>query len=459
MLLDRSAKHNKGARTRVSAAAVGFGPEIGDAGPIVALHTNIVPVTPLRRYRLLVSLLAPVLVPYTAWLALRHGDPRYLAQRLGLGRFAPAPGAVWVHAVSVGEVSAAAALVRRLAVRYAPRTVVLSTGTPTGGTLARRRLAGVARQFYLALDWRSSVRRQLARLRPACLLVMETELWPNLYRECARAGIPIVLVNGRLSLRSLRDESWWRRLQHETLAHVRAVLARSQTDAETFIGLGMEPARVRTLGNLKFAQTEAPAAPIDLGRRYVLAASTRPGEERPIVEQWRRAGAGARLLVLAPRHPARLREILRALAPLGLRIAVRSRAEAVSADTDVYLADTLGELRGFMAGAELVIMGGAFARFGGHNVLEAAQLGRAVVFGPHMENFAHEAELLCAHDAALQLGSVRELGECLAGLFARPERIAALGENGTRLAASRARVLDDYLDALDELLPELRAAS
>lgn len=415
--------------------------------------------TPLQRYRLLVSLLAPVLVAYTAWLALRHGDPRYLLQRLGLGRAPSAPGAIWVHAVSVGEVNAAAALVRRLAQRHAPRPIILSTGTPTGGAAARRTLAGIARQVHLPLDWRFGVRRFLAHLRPACLLVMETELWPNLYRECARAGVPIVLVNGRLSLRSLRDESWWRRLQHETLSHVRGVLARSQTDAETFIGLGMAPARVRTLGNLKFAVTDARPAPIELGRPYVLAASTRPGEERPIVEQWRRAAHGARLLVLAPRHPRRLREIERALAPLGLRIAVRSRGEPATAETDVYLADTLGELRAFMAGAELVIMGGAFARFGGHNVLEPAQLGRAVVFGPHMDNFAHEAELLSTHDAALQLGSVHELGACLTGLFAHPERLAALGENGARLVASRARVLDDYLAALDELLPELNAAS
>jgi 3-deoxy-D-manno-octulosonic-acid transferase len=416
-------------------------------------------VAPLQRYRLLVRLLAPVLVPYTAWLGLRHGDARYLMQRLGFGRVPVAPGAIWVHAVSVGEVNAVAALARRLAERYRPRPLVVSTGTPTGGAAARRRLGDVARQVYLPLDWRWSVRRWLRRLRPRCLLVMETELWPNLYRECARAGVPIVLVNGRLSLRSLRTESWWRRLQHETLAHVRGVLARSQTDAETFMGLGMEPARVRTLGNLKFAMPGARAAPIELGRRYVLAASTRPGEERPIVEQWCRAPRAGRLLVLAPRHPDRLREILRGLAPLGLRVAVRSRREPVTAETDIYLADTLGELPGFMAGAELVIMGGAFASFGGHNVLEPAQLGRAVIFGPHMDNFAHEAELLCAHEAALQLGSVEELGDCLAGLFAHPERIAALGENGARLVASRARVLEDYLAALEELLPELSSAS
>lgn len=413
----------------------------------------------VRRYRLLVWLLSPALVLYTAWLALRHRDPRYLLERLGLGSRAVGAGAIWVHAASVGEVNAAAALVRRLGERYAPRPVVLSTGTPTGGTIARRRLAGVAAQFYLPLDWSWSVRRRLRRLRPACLLVMETELWPNLYEACARAGVPIVLVNGRLSLRSLRDESWWRRVQFDTLARVRAVLARSQTDAETFIGLGMEPARVRTLGNLKFAVLDPPPAPVALGRRYVLAASTREGEERAIVEQWRRAPHGGRLLVLAPRHPQRLREILGALAPLGVRVAARSRGESAGGDTDIYIADTLGELRAFMAGAELVIMGGGFAPFGGHNVLEPAQLGRAVVFGPHMEHFAHEAELLCAHDAAIQLSSVEELGACLAELFAGPERIAALGANGARLVAARARVLDDYLAALDELCPELGAPS
>lgn len=413
----------------------------------------------MYRYRLLVWLLAPAILGYTVWIALRHRDARYLWERLGFGRRPHVSGAVWVHAASVGEVNAAAALVKRLAERCAPRPIVLTTVTPTGAAIARDRLGDHASHRYLPIDWPCAVRRFVRKLEPACLLVMETELWPNLYRACARANVPIVLVNGRLSMRSLRENNWWRRVQGETLARVRAVLARSAADAETFMSLGMEAGRVRTLGNLKFAITGAAPAPIDLGRRYVLAASTREGEERPIVEQWRACRRGDRLLVLAPRHPQRLGDILAALAPLKARRAVRSRGEPLGADTEIYIADTLGELPAFMAGAELVIMGGSFAPFGGHNILEPARLGKAVVFGPHMENFADEAELLRANEAAIRLDSIDQLAACLGELLAHPEKTTALGHNGAHLITERAGVIDDYLAALAELCPVLAAPS
>lgn len=412
----------------------------------------------MYRYRLLMWLLAPALLGYTLWMALRHGDLRYFKERLGLvGQ--GAAGKVWLHAASVGEVNAAAALVRRLAERSPTGNVLLTTVTPTGAAIARERLGAHISHRYLPLDWPGAVRRFVHRLRPTCLLVVETELWPNLYRACARANVPVVLVNGRLSLRSLHESRWWRGMQRDTLACVRAVLARTAADAETFMSLGMEAGRVRTLGNLKFAVGGDAPAPIALGRPYVLAASTREGEERPIVEQWRACRHGGRLLVLAPRHPRRLGEILAALAPLAPKIAVRSRREAVAPDTEVYLADTLGELGGFMAGADLVVMGGSFAPFGGHNILEPARLGKAVVFGPHMQNFAEEAELLSANHAAVRLQSIDQLGGCLTELLAQPDRAAALGRNAARLIAARAGVIDDYLAALAELCPGIGGSS
>jgi len=415
----------------------------------------------MLRYRLLLWLLSPALAGYTAWVALRHRDARYLWQRLGVGgrTVYGENRPIWIHAASVGEVSAVTPLVRRLAERCAPRPIVLTTVTPTGAAIARERLGGCATHRFLPLDWPGAVRRFVRRVRPACLLVMETELWPNLYRACARAEVPIVLINGRLTLRSLRENRWWRGVQAQTLARVQAVLARTAADAETFMSLGMEAGRVRVLGNLKFALAGDPPTPLALGRPYVLAASTREDEERLIVEQWRKVRHGGRLLVLAPRHPARLADILAALAPLGLRLAVRSRGQAVTAETDVYVADTLGELGAFMAGADLVIMGGSFVPVGGHNILEPARLGKAVVFGPHMQNFAEEAELLRGNEAAVQLGSAAELADCLNALLEQPEKAAALGRNAARLIAARAGVLDDYLAALEELCPTLAPSS
>lgn len=413
----------------------------------------------MYRYRLLMWLLAPVIVAYTTWIALRHRDARYLFERLGVVRRVERQGDIWLHAASVGEVNAAAALIRQLAQRSPAGRILLTTVTPTGAAIARERLRGQVVHRYAPIDWPGATRRFVRRLKPACLLVMETELWPHLYRACARASVPIVLVNGRLSLRSLNENRWWRRVQRETLACVRAVLARTAADAETFMSLGMEAGRVRTLGNLKFAVTAEAPAPIALGRAYVLAASTREGEERAIVEQWRKADRGGRLLVIAPRHPPRAREILAALAPLGVRVAVRSRGEPATPETEVYLADTLGELGGFMAGADLVIMGGSFAPIGGHNILEPARLGKAVIYGPHMHNFAEEAELLRGNEAGIQLGAADELGALLTELLAQPEKAAALGRNAARLIAARAGVIDDYLAALAELCPALEAPS
>lgn len=413
----------------------------------------------MYRYRLLVWLLAPVFVGYTLWTALRYRDLRYLRERLGFVRRAAHAGEIWLHAASVGEVNAAVALVRRLAERARGGRVVLTTVTPSGAAIARERLGDFIDHRYLPIDWPFAVRRFVGRLQPACLLVMETELWPHLYQACARVAVPIILVNGRLSLRSLHENRWWRRVQRETLACVRAVLARTAADAETFLSLGVEAGRVRTIGNLKFAVAGDRSKPIALGRRYVLAASTRENEEPAILEQWRSCRHEGQLLVLAPRHPQRLAEILAELAPLHVRVAVRSRNELIAQDTDVYLADTLGELGAFIAGAELVVMGGSFESFGGHNILEPARLGKAVIFGPHMENFVEEAALLTANEAGIQLPSIDALAATLTELLARPDKVATLGENAARLVAERSGVIDDYIAALAELCPALELSA
>ena len=217
----------------------------------------------------------------------------------------------------------------------------------------------------------------------------------------------------------------------------------------------MEAGRVRTIGNLKFAVAGDPPKPIALGRPYVLAASTRENEERLILEQWRACRHEGRLLVLAPRHPQRLADILTALAPFGARLAIRSRREPIAPDTEVYLADTLGELGAFSAGADLVVMCGSFEPFGGHNILEPARLGKAVIFGPHMENFAEAAALLIANEAGIQLSSIQALSSTLTELLARPDKTAILGKNAARLIAERSGVIDDYVAALAELCPSL----
>lgn len=417
------------------------------------------------QYTLLLRLLSPALLLLTLWQATRRGGRRYLAERLGLHRTHLPAGAVWVHAASVGEVNTVAPLVAALREAEPERPILLTTVTPTGAQAAESRLGATpdagaqVLHAYLPLDWPGAVRRFLRRTRPACALIMETEIWPQLYAGCERTGVPITLINGRLSPRTLRAGGWLRARYAEALGRVRAVLARGEEDAGRFVSLGAAPARVQAVGNLKFAAAAAmPAqiAAIDLGRPYDLAASTHEDEERQLAAQWLRHSDT--LLVIAPRHPVRAPAILRQLAGLPAlaapgAVAVRSRGEAVGAQTRVYLADTFGELAGFIAGARLVVMGGSLVPVGGHNVLEAARQGKAPLFGPHMHNFTEEVRLLREAGAALQFDNAEALGAGLEPLLAQPDRLAELGQRAQAAVAGQQGVLEAYVQALAGACP------
>ncbi|MGE0081590.1 MAG: 3-deoxy-D-manno-octulosonic acid transferase [Thiohalomonadaceae bacterium] len=410
----------------------------------------------LFEYRLLAAALFPLVAVHAAWLGRRHRDGRFVRERLGFPATRAAHDPVWVHAASVGEVNAALPLIAEIHRRHPRTPVLLTTATPTGGALARRHVRDGLTHAYLPFDRTGAVRRFLAAYRPRAGIVVETELWPNLYAACAEAGVPLVIVNGRVSPRTLRAPVWLRDLYARCLAGVKAVLARSPEDRDGFLALGAPPAAVHVLGNLKFAApARAAATPIALGRPYVLAASTREGEEVKVVEAWRQSGS-AHLLVVAPRHPKRLHEVLADLKPFGLSVAVRSRGDAISEHTRVYVADTFGELEGFMAGAELVYMGGSLVPKGGHNVLEPARLGRAVVFGPHMDNFTEEARLLLQEDAAVQVHDTAALAACFRELLDQPARRVTLGERARAAVAARSDVATRYADAIDGLIPDLQ---
>jgi 3-deoxy-D-manno-octulosonic-acid transferase len=403
----------------------------------------------LFEYRLLAASLFPLVAAWTVWLGWKHRDGRFVRERLGWPYRPADRNAVWVHAASVGEVNAALPLIAEVRRRHPAARVLLTTSTPTGGALARRHAHDGIHHAYLPFDRSGGVRRFLARHRPRCGLVVETELWPNLYRACAAADVPLVIVNGRVSARTLKASVWLRDLYTACLAGVCKVLARSPEDRDGFLALGAPPSTVEVLGNLKFAAPgRAGTAPMSLGRPYVLAASTREGEEALFLKAWRQAG-NEHLLVIAPRHPKRLDAVLADVKPFG-PIAVRSRGEAVSQDTRVYVADTFGELEAFMAGAELVFMGGSLVPKGGHNVLEPARLGKAVVFGPHMENFAEEARLLLQQGAAMQVDD-SQLAGTLSELLAAPARREAMGQRARTAVAARADIAVRYVDALDAL--------
>ena len=404
----------------------------------------------LLGYRVILYLLAPALLAFNAWQAVRGADPRLFWQRLGLflPRREDAP--LWLHAASVGELMAARPLIAALRQRHPQVPLLVTTFTPTAARLAAERLPSGVQHLYLPLDWPGATRRFLRAVRPRAALIMETELWPNLFARLGQEAVTLLIVNARLSARTLETRSWIRHLYAISLKEVSAILARSESDAAAYIRLGAAPERVQTLGNIKYATLPGgrSVTPIDLGRPYLLAASTHEDEERRLAAIWRELQHGDHLLVIAPRHPRRRGAILQQLRPLARETAVRSRADALTDTTGIYLVDTLGELEAFMAGAALVFMGGSLVPRGGHNILEPARLGKPILFGPYMDNFREERDLLLAERAALQVNSTDELRTMLQRALSGEATIAQLGRNAQRVMERQGEVLGRYLEVI-----------
>jgi 3-deoxy-D-manno-octulosonic-acid transferase len=278
---------------------------------------------------------------------------------------------------------------------------------------------------------------------------METEIWPRLFAECRRMGIPVIIANGRLSRRTLGRPAWMQTIIRRALSNVELILARSEADAASFARLGVSAERIRVIDNLKFAGGASAGEPIQLPRPYVVAASTHEDEEWQIARAWCASGLTAtHLLVIVPRHPDRREAILRRLRELPATIAVRSARDPVDSDTGIYLADTFGELRNFIAGSELVLTGGTLVPRGGQNVIEAARAARVTIFGPHMENFAEERSLLLEHQAAVEVNDAPAMIQRTAALLDDRKTLNEMGSRARLAVESRGDIVGRYLDNL-----------
>ncbi|MCW8825917.1 MAG: 3-deoxy-D-manno-octulosonic acid transferase, partial [Gammaproteobacteria bacterium] len=310
-------------------------------------------------YRLLLTLLGLPLLLLFFWQGWKGANRRYLRERFGFvangSNRSNRP--IWFHAASVGEVNALAPLLKRLVEGHPDQPVLLTTTTISGYQNSQRVLPEIEHHF-LPFDFNHSVRRFLHHLQPRRLIVVETEIWPTLFQECVQQGISIEIINGRLSHKTLSSPGWVGHLYRDALSRVERIAARSENDRQAFISLGAEPEKCQTLGNIKYAasiQVEIAdtIAEIDRCERpIVVAASTRDGEEQIIAKGWSTANIDNWLLVIVPRHPERLIDILRDLA--SYHVTIRSRGEAITDSTEIYLADTFGELKSFISHSELV---------------------------------------------------------------------------------------------------------
>ena len=418
----------------------------------------------LRVYRKLSSAvvpLAPALI--NRRLKLGKEDPERIGERRGMSRdVRPAGPLVWIHGASVGEVLAAAALIERL--RALNIRILLTSGTVTSAAIVAKRFPPDVIHQYVPYDSPRYVARFLDHWQPSLALFIESDLWPNLILQSAARRLPMVLINGRMSQRSFPR---WRRMSGTISALLEKFdlcLAQSRTDGERFSALGSR--NVMVTGNLKLDLPSPPVDPVKLekvmavtrGRPIVVAASTHPGEEEILIETHRTlAGIFPQLLtVIAPRHPDRGPAIAKTIEAAGLKAVLRSGEELPMAATDIYVADTLGELGLFYRLAGIVFMGGSMVAHGGQNPIEAVKLGAAIVHGPHVFNFTDVYEALDQAAGARLVADrealVKQLGQLLADTDAREQLIAASAKVVEQLGGA----LERTLAALEPYLLQLR---
>ncbi|WP_317933325.1 lipid IV(A) 3-deoxy-D-manno-octulosonic acid transferase [Halioxenophilus sp. WMMB6] len=402
------------------------------------------------------------------WLRLKRRarlQPEYgqrLAERLGYypGPAAEAANLVWLHTVSVGEFLAAQPLIEALLAR-GDLQLLITTTTPTGSAQVRERLGERVQHVYLPYDLPPAIHRFLDHFKPRLLLVMETELWPNLLRLCRKRGIDSVLVNGRLSARSARGYRRVAGLTRTMLSNLTLALMQYPADAERLRGLGMAPERVAVCGSIKFdlpvpaaLKQQAQALRQSWPQAQVwIAASTHPGEEVMVLAALAllKAQQPDTLLILAPRHPERRVEIESLCADW--QVAVRSEGDAVTAATDILLLDTLGELMLFYGAADIALVGGSLVEHGGHNLVEPAAWGKPVLSGPHRFNFASLAEAMAEAGGLLTVTNAAELAATLTELMSDSARAQMLGEQARQFAQSNRGALARILAAVAPMLP------
>lgn len=375
---------------------------------------------------------------------------------------------IWVHAVSVGEVQAAAALVNTLRERYPDIPIVVTTFTPTGAGRARALFRDRAHVRYLPFDLPGAVRRFFKKVKPRIAVIFETELWPNLYHECGRRRVPLVLASARISARSVGRYRRLGALFRETLAQGVVIAAQGEADANRFRSLGSDPGSTYVTGNLKFDFSLPP----DIGERgrvlreyyapgrqvWVAGSTHGGGEEDALIEAQKlvRSRLPNALLVMAPRHPNRFGEVAAQLVSRGVRFIRRSQTPAAGAigEADILLLDSLGELLDFYAAGDVAFVGGSLVPIGGHNLLEPAALGLPILTGPYNSNSAEAARLLISSGAAQVAENPQDLADKVVALLKDPEGRARMGKEGRAFVEANKGALQKLLGLVIPLIEQ-----
>lgn len=388
-----------------------------------------------------------------------------LSARQRQGHVSPfAQPVIWAHCASVGEVLAAEPLLLALQAAHPDKKLVVTTMTVTGAEQVRARLP-LAVHYLLPLDLPWNTNRFINNLKPLIGIIFETEIWPNLIYSCYQAGIPLIITNGRMSAKAAANYQKVKPLIAGALSTLSGLAAKSSADAERFIRLGMNSEKTSITGSIKY-DSELPQdfqqrlaaleQELNLGTRPVwIAASTHAGEDLPLLEAHQQLlqEYPASLLILAPRHPQkRTAELVKLLQEQGLEFVQRSAQQAVTASTQVYLLDTLGELQVFYALADISFVAGSLEPIGGHNLLEPAAVGTPVITGPYLHNFTDIAEPLLACGGLVQVQTAKELPELLPALWQDRSRRTAMQQSAYKVLQANRGALTKQLQLIEETL-------
>lgn len=417
-------------------------------------------------YSVILYCLIPLIILRLYWLSLRNpGYRKRIAERFGriAARDDDSP-LLWIHAVSVGEVQATTPLVNAVNRDYPQFRILITTTTPTGADTVLRLYRHKVSHRYIPYDLPGAVERFCNRIRPDLLIVMETEIWPNLYHTCYENGVPVIIANARLSARSLAGYKKLASLARHTLSMVTRVITQSHADAERFASLGVADNNIRVSGNLKFdvlvpEETDEHTEELKTilgppGRRIWLAASTHEREEQIVLESHAKIldEFPDCLLIIAPRHPERFAEVARLARDAGFTVLKKTDGQFASSNIQVFILDTLGDLPACYAMTDVAFIGGSLVPAGGHNPLEAAALAVPVLFGPHIHNIDSICTELLACGAAKTIVDATGLADAVLDLFNDRDKCLSAGESARAFVESNRGSVDSVMDELQPLL-------
>jgi 3-deoxy-D-manno-octulosonic-acid transferase len=441
----------------------------------------------LTVYTWFLRLLFPLVLLRLLWRGFSNSHYwQRIPERFGFSGLATVPRLIWIHAVSVGEARATVPLVQTLMGSYPDYSLLITTMTPTGSAQVTQLFGDKVVHCYVPYDFPSAVRRFLDQTQPVIAIIMETELWPNLFHTCRARGIPVFVTNVRMSESSMHKYLRFARLTRATLNQASLFAAQSQADAQRLLMMGAEPARVQVTGSIKFelgvSASQREAAEVlrrawGQDRPVWLAASTHEGEEEMVLAAFAELKKQPRfanlLLVLVPRHPERFAPVIKLCRKHGFNTAQRSDVQeaqvprarrdalpqaaenrgAIDAAVEILVGDTMGELQLFFGAADVAFIGGSLVPTGGHNLLEASAMGKPAIFGPHMFNFQEISQMALERGAAVQIPSAAQLAPVAADFLGNANRRDRAGEAGRKMVEENRGALVKTLELIQKFLP------